>query len=169
MQAQLFTSNSEHWCTPKKYIQLIQNNFGEIHLDPCSNKYSSVNAKHELSLEKGQDGLQADWSSFGGLVFVNPPYGRKISKWTNKILHEAGKGVEIIALLPSRTDTKWFHDEVIPASTALVFVEGRISFINGSTGLKTNPATFPSVFVYYGPRVTKFYKAFSSEGLFLSP
>ena len=45
-------------------------------------------------------------------VYVNPPYtSRNIVDWIKKAREESVKhGITIVMLLPSRTDTRWFHD-----------------------------------------------------------
>jgi hypothetical protein len=39
---------SVHWNTPKKYVSLIYEFFGEVELDPCSNDYSILDAKTKI-------------------------------------------------------------------------------------------------------------------------
>lgn len=48
-------SDNKNWNTPIEYIDLIKKFWGEIELDPCSNKNSLVRAKTEYfdnALEK---------------------------------------------------------------------------------------------------------------------
>lgn len=155
--AQLYTSNSEHWCTPPELIAILKG-LSDIGLDPCSNDSSIVGAKTEFS--RKEDGLSRSWVGHG-LVYVNPPYGRVISSWTKKMYEEAEKGAEIIALLPAKTDTRWFHDYVLK-SDKLFFFKGRLKFLDYLTGEPVNSATFPSLLAYYGPRPMQFQQALST-------
>lgn len=164
MQPQLLTSDREDWCTPDHIIDRVRL-VDTIGLDPCSNPSSLVGATTELSLSKGDDGLVVPWGG-QGLVYVNPPYGRKVSKWVQKISFEA-QSTDIIALLAARTDTKWFHELILPYASSIVFVKGRIKFIDGVTGMVGHPAPFPSMIVHYSvdsEKEKKFYDAFHDLG-----
>ena len=110
------------------------------------------------------DGLVASWQE-DGLVFVNPPYGHGVKKWIKKIVSEAAAGAEILALLPARTGTIWFHDLIAPTANSIILLKGRLVFIDGTNGNSKNPATFDSMVVYWGPRVAEFQSAFGDKGL----
>ncbi len=71
--------------------------------------------------------------------FCNPEYGRAIRRWTG-CMPSAGPGV---ALLPARTDTRWFHSNVL-SYARLEFLPGRLHFDGGG------PAPFPSMLAWYG-------------------
>ena len=74
---------------------------------------------------------------------MNPPYGREIGKWVQKAYEESLVGALVVCLLPSRTDTKWFHNYVMK-STEIRFIKGRLKF-----GDATNSAPFPSCVVVF--------------------
>ena len=76
-------------------------------------------------------------------MFVNPPYGRHLGKWMMKAYMESQLGKLVVCLVPSRTDTKWWHEYVVKASDVR-FIKGRLTF----EGQK-NPAPFPSVIVIF--------------------
>lgn len=77
-------------------------------------------------------------------MFVNPPYGRKITNWVKKGYEEAQKPKTVVVmLLPARTDTKWFWDYVIHRSEVR-FISGRLKF-----GEAKNNAPFPSMVVIW--------------------
>lgn len=95
-----------------------------------------------------------------GLIYVNCPYGRTIGRWTAKCRNEAEEGAEIIALLPARTDTRWWRDCTPPRSArAVAFLRGRLRFVGAPAG-----APFPSCLVYWGPRKYRFADAFADAG-----
>ena len=80
---------------------------------------------------------------------MNPPYGRDIKDWIRKA-HEEGKkdGTVVVALIPSRTDTRYWHEYCMRAKS-IMFVKGRLKF-----GGSKNAAPFPSaVVVFDGWRV----------------
>lgn len=78
-----------------------------------------------------------------GLWWMNPPYGREIGAWVRyaKIWRFEESGV---CLLPARTDTRWWHNN-IPHASQVVFIKGRLKF-----GEAINSAPFPSEFVVFG-------------------
>ena len=51
-------------------------------------------------------------------------------------------------LIPSRTDTKYWHNYIMKAASAIYFVKGRLKFKNGDEG--ANAAPFPSAVVVFG-------------------
>jgi site-specific DNA-methyltransferase (adenine-specific) len=124
----MFSSASQHWSTPEElYLELDK----EFHFtfDPCP-LYSNF------------DGLAIDWS---GVLFVNPPYGKEIKKWIKKGFEESGKGATVVMLIPSRTDTAWWHDYVMKGE--IRFLRGRLKF-DGAV----NSAPFPSAVVVFRGR-----------------
>src|SRR5262249_16421639 len=143
-------------------IHLVEGVFGEgIKLDPCSNQQSIVQAEYCYCLDRGINGLETIWSGFE-TVYVNPPYGREIGKWVDKCNDEASNGIEIIALLPARTDAKWF--QVLWDAEALCFWRGRIRFLGAPSS-----APFPSVVAYWGQFPYRFADVFSAAGFVVFP
>jgi len=87
------------------------------------------------------DGLSPLFSEWAGKrVFCNPPYGPKIGEWLKR-------GVEAelaVYLVPARTDTRWFHEQVLGKADEIRFVRGRLKFGGADTG-----APFPSMIVVF--------------------
>ena len=75
---------------------------------------------------------------------MNPPYGREIGKWIEKAYKESLKGAVVICLIPSRTDTKYWHNFIFPYASDIKFIKGRLKFGDGK-----NPAPFPSALVEF--------------------
>jgi len=123
----LFTSASEHWETPKDLYDVLNNEFS-FNDDPCP-------------LHSQTDGLTRPW---GSRTYINPPYGRKISMWLEKAYTESKLGKIVVALIPSRTDTSWWHNYVMKADE-IRFLRGRLKFGNSK-----NSAPFPSSIVIWG-------------------
>jgi site-specific DNA-methyltransferase (adenine-specific) len=123
--------------TPQEFFNQLNETY-HFTLDPCASK---DNAKCERYYTKEQDGLKQKWE---GRVFCNPPYGREIGKWIKKGFDEVGGGNCEIAvfLIPSRTDTKYFHEYVMRAKE-IYFVKSRLKF-DGK-----NSAPFPSCIVVF--------------------
>ena len=121
----LFSSANQHWSTPKDLYKVLDQEF-HFDDDPCP--------------LYGAGGLEREW---GSRTYCNPPYGRKITKWLQKAYAESLKGKLIVCLIPSRTDTKWWHEIVMMASE-IRFLRGRLKF-----GDSKNSAPFPSAVVVF--------------------
>ena len=136
-----YSSKSTGWETPQDFYERLNNAF-QFDLDPCATQET---AKCQNYFTEEDDGLFKDWSR--QRVFMNPPYGREIGKWVKKAFEEGQKPhTLVVCLLPSRTDTKWWHDYCMKANE-IYFVKGRLKFGNSK-----NAAPFPSaVVVFRGP------------------
>jgi hypothetical protein len=172
----LFSSELDDWNTPEVVLERVRQ-VAPIGLDPCSNAQSIVGALFEWRLARGEDGLVRSWGGFG-LVFVNPPYGRALARWAEKIRREAESGVEIVVLVPHRTDTQWYS-HLAPAVRAKCEWRGRLHHPRGVADSRQaslfggapervevdeGPAAFPSVVLYCGPKVERFAAAFETAG-----
>ena len=136
----MFSSNDDSWETPPSLFNVLDMEFN-FTLDPCCTKQT---AKCKKFFTKEEDGLIQDWSK--DVVFVNPPYGREIGKWVEKSYNEAKKGAKVVMLIPSRTDTKWFHD-FIYNKAEIRFLKGRIRFLQNKKEL--NAAPFPTMLIIF--------------------
>lgn len=151
-----FSSSSAEWYTPESIIERTRQLFGgSIQLDPCSNNGEKPNVPAETVFTKNDDGLQREWF---GTVYMNPPYGRVIEDWVEKLCseYEAGRVQQAIALIPARTDTAWFRRMV---NYPRLFIWGRLQFSGHE-----NSAPFPSMVVYLGRNLDRFKKAFADMG-----
>ncbi|MCK9326394.1 MAG: phage N-6-adenine-methyltransferase [Bacteroidales bacterium] len=121
-----FSSQRLDWKTPKAVYQILDAEFS-FDFDPCPD-----NPKF--------DGLNIEW---GEVNYVNPPYGRELSKWVEKGYNEWLKGKTVVFLIPSRTDTICWHKFCMKA-TEIRFIQGRLKFDDCE-----NPAPFPSCIVIF--------------------
>ena len=128
-------SQSLDWGTPEKYVAAVKRLFGgKIHLDPCSNSHSIVEAEVEYHLPH-QDGLKESWNY--PTIFVNPPYGidqereTSIKHWLYQCAaahrnHES----EVLALVPVATNTGHWKKYVFGRATAVCFLyDTRLRFL----------------------------------------
>lgn len=148
------SASEEHW-TPTDIVRAVTEVLGAVDLDPCSNSRTAPNVPAGRHYVQDDDGLEREWS---GRVYMNPPYGRQIGLWAEKLVAEleAGRVTEALALVPARTDTQWWKTlEDFPAC----FIEGRLTFVNNE-----DPAPFPSAVFYLGPNVERFFDVFSAFG-----
>lgn len=135
----MFSSAKDMWATPQSFFDELNNEF-HFTLDPCATK---TNAKCNKFYTIDEDGLQQDWE--GEFVFCNPPYGKMISQWVRKCSQESKKpNTTVVALLPARTDTRYFHDYIYGKAKEIRFIKGRLKF-----GDSKNSAPFPSMVVVF--------------------
>ena len=114
-----YSSKTDLWSTPQSFFDDLNKEF-HFDTDVCA---LPENAKCERFFSPEQDGLKQDWT---GVCWCNPPYGRQIGKWVEKA---AKSDATVVMLLPARTDTKWFHDWILPYAE-IRFVRGRLKFGN---------------------------------------
>lgn len=148
-------------CTPEVVLERVRM-MGPIRLDPCSNSWSTVGAEVRLDGEHGRCGLSHSWHQLarGGLVFVNPPYGRgHLRAWVQKIAEEAQKGTEIIALVKGDHSTEWWRT-LRKHARAICYWDGRIPFEGGKHG----SGNFASALFCFGPRPHLFAHIFCEVG-----
>lgn len=137
MDKVLFSSESQDWETPDELFLILDKEFG-FTIDVCA---SSENTKCSRYYTKEDNALIQKWE---GICWMNPPYGREIGKWVQKAYESSLDGATVVCLLPSRTDTKWWHEYCMKGE--IRFIKGRLKF-----GNSTNSAPFPSVIVVFRP------------------
>ena len=126
------TSKTPEWETPQDLFDVLNKEFN-FDIDVCA---TAENAKVLNYWDKATNGLEQNWSLWGW-KWMNPPYGREIVDWVKKASEER----QVVALLPARTDTRWFHDYIYKKKGVIIrFLKGRLKF----SGAK-NSAPFPSM------------------------
>lgn len=133
-----FSSKSDLWETPLEFFKVLDAEFA-FTTDVCA---LPENAKCTHYYTPEVDGLAQDW---GGVCWMNPPYGREIGRWVRKAHESAPAGATVVCLLPARTDTGWWHHHVMQAHEFRL-VRGRLKF-----GGSKNSAPFPSAVVVFRP------------------
>lgn len=135
-----FSSNTAEWATPQDFFDKLNNEFG-FTLDVCA---TTENAKCDRFFTKSDNGLIQHW---GGVCYMNPPYGREIGAWIKKAYQESLLGATVVCLVPARTDTRWWHDYVMKAKE-IRFLRGRLKF-----GSAINSAPFPSAVIIFDKQI----------------
>lgn len=121
-----FMSERCNWKTPEAFYKALDAEFN-FDFDPCP-------------VKPAFDGLSTEW---GNRNFVNPPYGKELPKWVKKGYEEYRKGKLVVFLIPSRTDTSYWHEYIMKADE-IRFIKGRLKFDNSG-----NSAPFPSCIVVF--------------------
>lgn len=134
----LFTSKTDMWATPIDFFERVNKEF-DFDLDVCA---SEDNHKCDKYFTESDNGLEQEWN---GVCWMNPPYGKDIKHWIKKAYEESLKGTTVVCLIPSRTDTKYWHEYCMKGE--IRFVKGRLKFGNGE-----GSAPFPSALVIFGEK-----------------
>jgi len=131
------SSKKMDWETPQDFFDELDKEF-EFLLDVCADE---KNTKCDRWHDETCDSLIQNWSEEKGWKWMNPPYGREIGKWIKKASEERN----VVALLPARTDTKYFHEFIYKKKNVEIrFIKGRLKF----SGAKSS-APFPSMIVIF--------------------
>jgi phage N-6-adenine-methyltransferase len=120
MTAYMPQSATVEWGTPQQLFDELNAEFG-FTLDAAA---SDLNHKCDRYFTLNDDALKQDWD---GVVWLNPPYGRVLNVWMRKAYEESVKGATVVCLVPSRTDTAWWHDYAIKGEVR--FIRGRVKFV----------------------------------------
>jgi phage N-6-adenine-methyltransferase len=137
------SSKRADWETPPDLIADLKTVF-TFDLDVCASRPNVCENYFDWD-----EGLSKPWE---GLCWMNPPYGkgRLIDRWVDKAMAEGQQeNTTVLCLLPARTATNWWHDNV-PWARACVFVHGRLTFRLPGGACPPNCAGFPSALVVFG-------------------
>src|SRR4029077_3827585 len=139
MRKLMFSSIIGNWRTSQDLFDQLDKEF-HFNLDVCADEDHLLK---KMPFYTNMEGLNGSW--LGYRCFMNPPYGKEISKWLAKADNELILNQTLtVALLPARTDTYWFWDYC--ARKEIRFIRGRLKFSNHK-----NYAPFPSMIVVFKP------------------
>lgn len=148
-----YEDTTTSWITPKQIIDRL----GPFDLDPCScvlQPWTCANTNFQLPV----DGLHQRWF---GRVWLNPPYGRDMLPWIQKMAeHNSG-----IALLFVRTDTRWFR-VLFQTASAFFFLSHRILF-HKPDGSLSDGRLAASVLVGWGEQEKQRLRECGFEGTYV--
>ena len=120
--AVMFSKKSDHWSTPKDLYNLFVDKLG----------YYDPNPLYANSF---------DFKPRDMNMFINPPYS-DIKTWVDYAINNHYMfHRRMLLLVPSRTDTIWFH-KLLDYGCIFYFFKGRLKFGDGK-----GSAPFPSVLV----------------------
>ena len=148
-------AGTDVWLTPPELLAKL----GKFDLDPCAPLDRPWDtATNHFTID--DDGLKQDWQ---GRVWLNPPYGRGMERWLEKLANHAGGG---LALVFARTETKTFFDTVWGRADAILFIKGRIRF-HLPNGERAGTAGSPSVLIAYGEAEKQLLRTVEIDGFFV--
>lgn len=121
----LYSHNSDHWETPTDiYDSFMINKYVDI----CP-----LNVPYDTPIKR---------IKFQN-IYCNPPYSC-IDKWVD-ICIDYSLYNNVVMLIPSRTDTKYFH-KLLNHNVSLFFIKGRLRFSGKGS------APFPSVVIIFNKK-----------------
>lgn len=156
--ALMFSKASDEWSTPQEFWDALDDEFG-FDVDAAATRENTKCAYYYGLGYVGGDkprnlgnALEVAWRKFPSVYWCNPPYS-KCREFVAKAAQERQRGVLTVMLVPSRTDTRWFHEHVWDAQThrprpgiEVRFIKGRLKFGGASAG-----APFPSMVIVFRP------------------
>lgn len=126
------------WLTPRPIVEAL----GTFDLDPCGAP-AHILANRTFLIDNGEDGLVLPWE---GRVWLNPPYGKAQAPFMRRLVeHNHGT-----ALIFARTETALFFETVWNAATAILFLKGRVTFLDANKVPAKANSGAPSCLVAYG-------------------
>jgi phage N-6-adenine-methyltransferase len=140
----LFSRRSDEWRTPPELWQALHAEF-HFDLDAAATQDNTTCVRF---CDRQVDALTVSWEN--AVVWLNPPYS-KCKAFMAKAKQEAQAGATVVCLVPSRTDTRWWHESVWDTArqrpqpgVEVRFLKGRLRF-----GPGTGTAPFPSALVIF--------------------
>lgn len=153
----LFSTGKDNWQTPKALFEEYDLLY-HFTVDAAADETNHLLPKWwgPNSPVGVLDSLQHNW--IGEVCWLNPPYsmvGEFIEKAAMELfLHD----VTTVCLVPSRTDTKWWHNCVWDKDKWRWrngvwgnFLKGRVKFVDPTGRLGKHSAPFPSVVLVFSP------------------
>lgn len=138
----------ELWLTPPAIIEML-GGWNSFDLDPCACPHPRPwpTARTHFALPE-KNGLKLEW---GGRIWLNPPYGDKLTPWLARMAdHRNG-----MALIFARTETESWTRWVWPFAKCVLFIAGRLTFYlpDGTQGPGNSGG--PSALIAYGDHDTQ--------------
>lgn len=154
--ALMFSLKTDEWRTPVETFNALNAEFGFDFDAAATSENSWVDGDYfgpDHRVPEQRDALAVeDWRPYGPVFWLNPPYS-KCREFIAKAAAEAKKGCTVVCLVPSRTDTRWWHEHVWDANlhkprpgVEVRFIKGRLKFGGATAG-----APFPSVVIVFRP------------------
>lgn len=128
--------------TPRRWFNQLNKEF-DLDLDVAAD-----DRWHMCDQYFTQEDNALDRSWEGRRCWMAPPWAKGVlDYWIMKALREVNEGdATVLALLPARTNTSWWHNWVIKYASEIRFIDGNLPWVDIQTGspfkesLKVEPA-----------------------------
>lgn len=196
MNATRTEATKDDYLTDPKILEVARRMRGSFALDPATN-FNNPTAARVICVESAimpampvlpaawcinafeaihLDGLQRNWAvlAAGGMVWINPPFGRAKLLFLAKAGNEFHRGAEIQMLIPCDPGTGWWQDYCSPrlsAARAVCHLRRRPQFYDPLTGCpvigkdgKPQGPQFSCNIVYWGEAADLFCETWAHLG-----
>jgi site-specific DNA-methyltransferase (adenine-specific) len=143
----MFSKASDEWATPQATFDALNAEFG-FEKDCAASEANTKVPGFWLGPDCGVNALEYRWGPC--VCWLNPPYSM-CREFIAKAAAEAALGATVVCLVPSRTDTRWWHEHVWDREqhgprpgVEVRFLKGRLRFGGATAG-----APFPSVVLVF--------------------
>lgn len=175
----MLSSERQDWQTPLFFLGLLRR-VDHIGYDPATapdnptraHVYSTPNGTYNRDgIVDFRDGLTMNWELAhrwsGGLLFLNPEYGRALPDWIDKWADEhTGQSA---LLVPTRTETDWFKKAWSRSKLRLDWGSSllgkRLPFhVPGTSEFSGSKPAHASTVLYRGAKHARFARVFRPHG-----
>lgn len=140
-----YSSDRMDWGTPPDLFAALNEEFG-FKVDAAARSDNSLVSHYygpgHWDLASRDALTRAVW---GSPAWLNPPYGRVLPAFIEAAFRQQERGRTVVALIPARTDTRYWHDYVMQAKE-IRLIRGRVRFAGAPAS-----APFPSAVVVFAP------------------
>jgi len=136
--------SSDNWATPWALVRALEAQYGAFDLDPCAEPHT---AKAPKFYTKADNGLFLPWF---GRVWLNCPFSDPFPWCERAVAAVKANEVDLVVmLLPCATDTRWFHDLILP-NAFIRYLRGRVRFL-GWEGVPIGSPRTPNLVAVLSP------------------
>lgn len=140
------SSAKQDWGTPTAFFNYVQDYLGyTFSLDACASEW---NAKVTWYYTKEIDAFKQN--PLGERIWMNPPYARGLQTKFVELAVKWGENNNVWCLIPARTDTKLFHELIMPNATQIIFIKGRLQHEH-QIPVTNGSALMPQMLVQFRP------------------
>ncbi|MFP2504612.1 phage N-6-adenine-methyltransferase [Buttiauxella gaviniae] len=148
LKSNTLPSDKDCWATPLWVFDALDIEFG-FYLDAASSHQNALCAHH---LTEQDDALNSEWKSHGA-IWCNPPYSN-IRPWIEKAAEQcAAQRRAVVMLVPEDMSVGWFSKALETVDEVRVVTDGRLNFINATTGKEQKGNSKGSMFLIWRPYI----------------
>ena len=117
----------DYYRTPPQLFLWLDNTY-HFDVDAAATERDRLCARHFA------DAFAVRWAEHARAAFCNPPYSQ-LRRWIAKAHEEARAGsITVVLLVPMPNGGRVWHEHVFGHATRVIFIAGRVSFVNPVTG-----------------------------------
>lgn len=122
------TLGKDDWMTPPEVFDPVCE---ALQLDFDASAGSPEESRLPMFIDPDTDALDCSWKHFGQRAWLNPPYGRDLRKWFDKVIEQAPDLSLVCMLTYANTETRYWLTALESGHLAAVlFLTPRVKFIS---------------------------------------